>query len=225
MIPRLVVVAPLPAELPRGLARRSDVILRAVGMRANWTESGPSLDDAAAILITGTCGSLIRDSSVGALVAPDIVFDRGGEVIRPDPGLRAGLLDAARELGLKVETGRLAEAADLVDHAAARQRLHDSSGASFVDMESASLGALAIRRGLPWAIVRIVTDTPAQPLDWLGDLLGGVPSIQPSQRRVAAALMRRPWHVLRLARLARGIHQGTGHVGRIVEAWLGSREA
>lgn len=221
---RLVVVAPLAPELPRGLDGRSDVLVQAVGMRSAWPASGPLPAGAAAVVITGTCGALAGDWSVGSLVVPDGVVRPGAGILHPDGELREGLLEAARRLGLHVAEGRLAEADAVVDDAADRERLHAASGASFVDMESASLAALAASRGIPWAIVRIVTDTPDRPLDWLDDLLGGLTGA-PGRRRVAAALVRRPWHVLRLARLALAVRRGTGRIGRIVEAWLDGRAA
>jgi nucleoside phosphorylase len=45
--------------------------------------------------------------------------------------------------------------------------------ASFVDMESASWALEARRLDLPWAVLRIISDSPERPLTWLTEMLDG----------------------------------------------------
>ena len=112
----------------------------------------------------------------------------------------------------------LVQTTGLIDRPADRSRVASEQSAAFVDMESASLALHAVERGIPWAALRIVSDSPEHPLTFLAELLGGLPTEQPSFRRVGPALARRPWHLGRLMRLALSLHAGRGAVGRVVLA-------
>lgn len=213
-----LIVAAFRAELPLGIARGGSVTLQALGRTGAGAAIVQPPVGASALIITGACGALEPGYPPGSLVAPERVVLPGTGMFEPDGPLRDRLLAAAEGAGLGIAQGSLLEASALVDLPGARRELGRAHAASFVDMESAALAMEARRLGLPWAILRFVSDSPEEPLDWLGELLGGMPTKQPSLARVALALTRRPWHARRLVALARSVHAGRRAVGRVVRA-------
>jgi hopanoid-associated phosphorylase len=112
-----------------------------------------ALPGAEAILSIGLCGALDPSLNVG-----DILI--GTEVLRPrrrwetDPAWRAMLaerLPAARQ-------GGVYGSGDMVIHAMAKAKLRGQGGADVVDMESHVAAQVAAGRGLPFAVVRVVSD-------------------------------------------------------------------
>lgn len=230
-----LVVAPLRAELPRGLARTGDAsfTLEALG-RTGRTGSPRRFESmlvapggaprASALIITGTCGALAPGAAVGSLVAPSrlVGFDAGRRVLlEPDGALHRRILDAARAEGIAVATDPLVESPEIVDSLDARRSLSASEGAAFVDMESVGLALAARQAGLPWVVLRIVSDSPERSIGWLSELVGPRLEEQPSLPALLGGLARRPWLLPRLAALGLAVHAGRGAVGRLLAA--GSR--
>ena len=214
---RWLVVAALAAELPRGVGGCPGLATHVLG-RIGIRERERLPLGFSALIITGTCGSLAPDVPLGSLVMPQRLLRQGLglDSLEPDAGLRHALLAAAASEGLRVAEDALVEATGLIDEPSERARLAKEHSAGFVDMESVSLALEAEERGIPWAVLRLVSDSPEHPLTFLGELLGDSVSEQPSGRRVALALMRRPWHLPRLAALGWAVHVGRGAVGRIL---------
>lgn len=75
-----------------------------------------------------------------------------------DGALRLQMLSTARQAGLDVTVGRVMSAPVVVVSAEDKQRLSRFNGAVALDMESATLGAVAAARGVPFGIVRTVSD-------------------------------------------------------------------
>jgi adenosylhomocysteine nucleosidase len=75
-----------------------------------------------------------------------------------DDALRSRCLLAARQAGLPVTVGRVVSASMVVGSATDKQRLSRLSGAAALDMESAALGSAALSRGVPFGVVRTVSD-------------------------------------------------------------------
>lgn len=131
------------------------------------------------LIAVGVAGALTRDLAEGALVVASEVLQESGSVsrLRADETL---VTDAARVTGAKravvMTAGRIA------DTAAEKQRLHglvasataDTAGVSagfgretvsaVVDLESASYASAAAKNGVPWIILRAVSDTADEAL-------------------------------------------------------------
>jgi uridine phosphorylase len=116
------------------------------------------------IVRVGTCGALADGLALGALLVPDGVLGEDGTsralgasgTLRPDPELRAALEAAAPGAA----TG-LVVSSDLFYDPSDRARAWVDAGALAVEMEAATLLAVAERRGVPAAIVLAVSDTVA----------------------------------------------------------------
>ncbi len=181
---RLLVIAPLRIEraaVRRGLAEA--LVLRS-GMgaaRARSTAHAAARIPADALAVAGFCGAV-----AGGLRAGDIVV---ASEVRGPAGVTAcatrPLLVALATLGIeRVRVGPIAS----VDHVVrgAERGVLAGQGALAVDMESAWLAPAAM--GRPFAVLRVVLDTPARELCRpLATLAGGLAAWQ-ALRRAAPAL-------------------------------------
>ena len=145
-----------------------------------------------ALVSFGFAGGLDPALRPGELVIPSIVVSDGAEY-RPDPALaeRFGGLSGHRL------TGGTAVAADV----AAKRRLHDSTRAHAVDLESGAVARVAQAHGLPFVVVRAISDlaeTNLPPAALLGlDRQGRV-----ALAGVLGSLLRHPAQLPALMRLA-----------------------
>jgi uncharacterized membrane protein len=151
------------------------------------------------VVSSGFAGALSPDLQVGAVVTARTLYrldgDRAVEVLLP-PGLL-----------------RLAPAAQTVELVSASAVLPESvrglSAPVAVDMESAALADACDEAGVPFTVLRVITDTPAAPLP-------------PLARSVAEALSRRG--LARWAPAASAVTRAAGHpirTTRFVRASLG----
>ncbi len=114
---------------------------------------------AAGVLSFGLCGALAPALRVADLIIGTSVIFEGQSVVADDAWsarLTAGLPNA--------RTGPLAAGDEMVPDVAGKARLYGATGALAVDMESHIVAALASRHGVPFAVLRAVSDTAAQSL-------------------------------------------------------------
>jgi adenosylhomocysteine nucleosidase len=160
------------------------------------------------LIVVGVAGALSRGLATAALVVASRVTDEGGWTVVGDEG-QVG--DVARATG-----GRLAvvlSAAAIADRADEKQRLARRLGAgdvpAVVDLESAAYVAGAVAAGVPWLVLRAVSDTADESLPELlnrsRDAGGAV-----SRGRVLLGLLRDPRSLPFLLALR-------GRVGRCAE--------
>jgi adenosylhomocysteine nucleosidase len=215
---RILVVAALPSELPRGLRAAGAggllVGARARDLPARLPGDGP-------VLVTGSCGALTSDHPPGTLVLPDEVAEND-ELLVPDAALRAALAEAIHAAGLEAAGGRLVQARGFVDAEDERIALARSSGAAFVDLESARIARACAAEGRPWAILRHVTDAPGASLAWLAGMLGAMPEDEPTLGEILRGLARHPATLPKLVALGALVARGRRRVAAVVAA-LASR--
>ena len=134
---------------------------------------------AAAVLFTGVAGGVDPDLRVGDLVVAHDALQHdvdvtglgyaagqvpGEPAVWPaDPGLRDRVADAAREVaaaaGLRVVVGRVASGDTFVADPGRVADLRERFGATCAEMEGAAVAQVCARWGVPWAIVRSISDT------------------------------------------------------------------
>jgi 4-hydroxy-3-methylbut-2-enyl diphosphate reductase len=149
----VVIAAPLRVE--RAALRRARTPVVRTGM--GWQRASAWTTQAAAVLVAGVAGGLDPRVRVGDLVVATEVRGPDGTVVAcPSAPLLAAEL---RRLGLSVHCGPIGSSPRLVD-ATGRDRL-DTAGALAVDMESFWLAPEA---GVPFAVVRAISDTADAPL-------------------------------------------------------------
>ena len=111
----------------------------------------------------GTCGGLDPTLSLGELLVADRAISAdgtsqalgAGSASTPDPELLAGLQAAAGE---GARTGAVVSTDLFYDDRAGQERLWSRAGALAVEMETATLFALAARRGVQAASLLLVSD-------------------------------------------------------------------
>jgi 4-hydroxy-3-methylbut-2-en-1-yl diphosphate reductase len=156
----LVVVAPLRLEgwaLRRG-APACRVLRTGVGQRRSRRASGRiGHIPGGAVAVAGFAGALAPELAPGDIVVATEVRGAGEPVSCPAADLVASML---RRAGLPVHTGPIVSTPRIA-RGAERSRLA-ASGAIAVDMESAWLARGCA--GRPWAVVRVIVDTPGREL-------------------------------------------------------------
>jgi adenosylhomocysteine nucleosidase len=109
------------------------------------------------VISWGICGGLDPRLRPGDLVVgTEVVSDAGS--IRADETVMLSLERHLANAGERVVIGRLAAAHAPVLTTRAKAELHTATGAVAVDMESMLVGRFAFERGVPFAILRAVSD-------------------------------------------------------------------
>ena len=165
------VIAALPREarsltrepLPPGKCTRltNGLLVTVAGVGAERAlAAGEHLlaNGARALVSWGAAGALDRSLAPGDLLLPQRVLGTDGEVFAVNRLWHTRLRRMLRPR-LKVHTGLLAQSPCLVSSAREKQALRLRSRALAVDMESAAIGRLAREAGVPFLVIRAVTDT------------------------------------------------------------------
>lgn len=153
----------------------------------------------------GLAGALEPGLKVGTFLLPEEVVDEEGRVFAVDPEWRAALSARLPE----AVGGRLAASATVVASAEAKRALRRRAGARSVDMESGTAALEAARRGLPFAVVRVVSDAAETALP-SSAVAGMGPGGEVAVGRVILALARRPWELFALVRTGRDAERAFG---------------
>jgi 4-hydroxy-3-methylbut-2-enyl diphosphate reductase len=190
----LLIAAPLRLEawaIAAGLGRRPTGP-HLFGARVQRTGMGPrraraaapalALAPGAAVVVMGFGGGLDEHSDVGDVVLADAVRDPEGAEVECAGG--AALAQALERRGLRVRRGRVVSWPRIAT-GDTRTRLRET-GAIAVDMESAWLAPGA--GGRPFAVVRVISDTPARELTNPLLTVAGVARALAALRRAAGAL-------------------------------------
>ena len=115
-----------------------------------------------ALVVVGVAGAATEALEPGALVVADEVCLEAGGAWRADP---ASVELAVRRAGAR--PARVVSVKDIADTPAAKRDLvgrSTSSSAVAVDLESATYVAAAIRAGVPWTVLRVISDAADEAL-------------------------------------------------------------
>jgi len=153
--------------------RTGNIVLRVcgIGQQAARDSAIAALRDGACTIISwGVAGGLEPSLRPGTVLLPTTVLRAGGTRLPTDAALRDRL---ARALAphVAIEAGELLSVDDVLatPRAKADARL---TGAVAVDMESAAIGAVAVRAGRPFAVLRVVLDGARDRLPAISGLVG-----------------------------------------------------
>ncbi len=161
---KLLIVAPMREELAalRSSGLEDPVTLAVVGETA--ARAAATLErlierhQPAALLILGVCGGLRDDLGPADLIVPDRVGTPDGDAPAPAAAWLGRLPPAFGRRGRLVSIPRVAASAE------AKQALADELGrdAVAVDLEAAAMAEVAGRRGVPYLVLRTVSDTVSE---------------------------------------------------------------
>jgi adenosylhomocysteine nucleosidase len=153
-------------------------------------------DGVAGVISFGLCGALDPSLKVGGLVIGEAVSD-GDELFEADREWTRRLIEALPEASLV----RFAQAERPVASVAEKAELHARSGAAAVDLESFVVARLARWFGVPFAILRAISDDASTTLPHAAQV-GLGPDGRPAIGAVLASLRARPWQIGALIRTA-----------------------
>jgi nucleoside phosphorylase len=122
---------------------------------------------------------------------------------------------SGRLLGAGARPGVFHCADRVVTTAGEKRRLYDVTGADAVDMESGAIRAVCGRQGIPFGIIRVISDVAAEdlPLDF-NRLMTADRRLD--YGRLALAVLRSPGTVPALVRLGRRTRTAARRLGRVL---------
>jgi nucleoside phosphorylase len=146
------------------------------------------VDQVVVVCITGALDDV---TPIGSLVRPDVVVDGAtGAEFRPVP------------LGRAAPTGTMWTSDSMITDADALAGLR-ARGVVALDMETAAVAAVCEGRGIPWSVVRSVSDRTGDGVDDEVFHLSNQDGT-PNPRAVVTFLVRHPGRIPAMARMARG---------------------
>jgi adenosylhomocysteine nucleosidase len=169
---------------------------------------------ARAVVVVGIAGGLSPDLAVGMVVVADRLSDAAGEVPAPDSSLiaRAAALAGARR-------GTIHSHTEIAIDPVAKSRLWSRVGRvmpAAVDLESASYARAAAARGVPYLVLRAISDgyDEALPLDFNRYRK---PDGSSDRARVLRYTLRHPSIVPELMQLRERMRHCAGRLAALVE--------
>ncbi|HEX4015898.1 MAG TPA: 4-hydroxy-3-methylbut-2-enyl diphosphate reductase [Frankiaceae bacterium] len=184
---RFTVFTPMLAERAAVRGRLAEAVVVRSGMGVTRAERTVARHGAGEgpVAVLGVAGAIAPHVLAGDVVVASEVLSESGTFPCPSAPLLAALL---RRAGARVHVGPLAtiSGSKPTTTPAQRQELEDA-GAIAVDMETAPIAAAAAAAGVPFAAVRVVTDTAAAPLWHPGIIKRGLVALR-TVRRIAPLL-------------------------------------
>ena len=192
----------------RGRIGTTDIVASRIGMgpeaAANATRELLDRVEVDHVVVMGVAGGLAPSARIGVVVIPAVVVDyETGAEYRPSSPILAGVAGAAGVGGMILTTKTA-----MLDPAGHREWA--ANGFTAVDMESSGVAAVCLERGVPWAVVRAISDRPDQGI--VDDAVVALTRADgtPDPLAVCRFVLRRPWRVADLVTLARSLRLATG---------------
>jgi adenosylhomocysteine nucleosidase len=226
----VAVVAAMRDELAPLRARTSDGSGRLAGVPVALLATGEGAANARAalarmmrqvpvraVLVVGVAGALTRGLRVGTLVVAERVHPPSGPALGPPEHLVAAAVRATAAERVRIWSRD--ELVCTVAEKASLGRAIDADVAAVVDLESFALADVARSAGLPWGVLRAVSDAADEELPaFLATCRDRSGAIRRS--RVALATLARPGAIPRLLELRRRMHLCAEALANAAMAWL-----
>ncbi len=179
-----------------GLAREAAIAGRLGRVAVGAAGLAAALGAPSGLISFGLCGALDPALRVGDLLIADAVVSAASRVTAD-----AAWTAALREAIPGARRGDIAAGDHILDSPAAKDALRRASGAAAVDMESHHVARAAQAAGLPFAVLRAVSDGAARVLPRAATA-GFRADGEPDVAAVLRALARAPWELPALIRVA-----------------------
>lgn len=192
------------ADILRKVARRKKIsppmLASAAGNQQRAYDLACAFVDqgASGLISFGIAGGLNYEAPVGTLLLPDLIICEHGSEYIPDKLWRMALLGSL-PLALKPAIGPLISLPIALEKEAHKRKAHQETGALGVDMESFGVARAAKDRGVPFIVIRAISDgvtdtlpaslVPAMSED--GAIMGGA---------LAKGILKNPGDILHLPR-------------------------
>ena len=100
------------------------------------------------VVVSGIAGGIAPTSTIGKVIVPEVLLDvKSGRELRPSA------------LGGTVMEGKVGTVDELIVDPSRLARLVDQ-GVVALEMESTGVGSVCEDRGVPWSVVRVISDRP-----------------------------------------------------------------
>jgi nucleoside phosphorylase len=100
------------------------------------------------VVVSGIAGGIAPTSTIGRVIVPEVLLDvKSGRELRPSP------------LGGTIMAGKVGTVDELIVDPTRLARLIDQ-GVVALEMESTGVGSVCEDRGVPWSVVRVISDRP-----------------------------------------------------------------
>ncbi|MEX6506234.1 phosphorylase [Jiella sp. M17.18] len=212
---RILVVSGLAAE---ARIAAGDGILTCAAPPAALAARLQAIDpaDLHGVVSFGLCGGLVPAMRAGDLVLASAVLDRGVTYPCDQAAAdRLGVRWAGSAMGgAPLHRGAMATAGEPVLTVANKRRLSEALGAVAVDTESHLAARFAAEHGLPFVVLRAVSDTADRPLPPLA-IRAISPDGRLDLRAIAEELTRRPRQLALLPGLARDTARAMATLRRV----------
>jgi adenosylhomocysteine nucleosidase len=193
-----------------------DAMLLLSGIGASRARSAAQtlLENGATALVSwGFAGALDPGLSPGSLILPESILAKDQSPYCVDPVWRESLCNRLKPY-IDLHGGALAESPVVLASCAEKIALFQRTGARAVDMESASIALIAKEAGVPFLVVRAISDAakvaiPRSVLNSI-DKFGRV-----RFSRLLPCLARRPLELLALVRLGRNSRVAQATLARV----------
>jgi len=196
---RVEVVATTTGIGTRASARTAEVILVST-----------SIDH---LILVGIAGGIGPSVGIGDLVVPDLVID-----------LSTGSEHRPTFLGSTAPRGTLVTSDELLVDQDEVARL-ERQGVIAVDMETAAIAAVCEDRHCPWSVFRAISDRADDGSTGPAVFAMAGPDGHPNLPAVARFVLKNPWSVPKLARLACGMKRATNTAASTAVSALEKMEA
>ncbi len=190
-----------------GRLGRRPVVAIVTGMGTALATAGVErlLDDIEVerVVVVGITGAIHDETPIGTVIRPTVVIDGvTGTGYRPEP------------LGAVEPAGAMWTSDSLLTDPGTLARLR-GDGVVSLDMETAAVAAVCVGRGIPWTVIRAISDRATD-----GSVDEEVFRLSnqdgtPNPKAVAAFVLRHPGRIPAMARMAKGARLATE---RAVEA-------
>ncbi len=149
------------------------------------------------VVVVGITGAIHDETPIGTLIRPSVVIDGAtGTEYRPEP------------LGPVAPDGAMWTSDSLITDPDTLARLRED-GVVSLDMETAAVAAVCVGRGIPWTVIRAISDRATD-----GSVDEEVFRLSnqdgtPNAKAVAAFVLRHPGRLPAMARMAKGARLAT----------------
>lgn len=110
------------------------------------------------IISTGVAGALSPELRTGDIVIGEKVLSRKG-MFYSNKTMVTNCTESCKELGMKYITGVILTSAEFIASNSKKKSLHEEYGAMAVEMESAFIAEYAAGKGIPFLVIRAISDT------------------------------------------------------------------
>jgi len=215
-----------------GEAGRQEVILIQSGVGSKKAERATSLllenYSPDLIISSGYCGGLQPHQRVAELVIPQEIYEIGlvnkrekekVEVVRLALKVEDNLISFARqlakEMGLRFHGGNLLTSAKVVSNPPSKKVLGQEYPLSAVDMETAAVGRVALKSGLPFLSIRSVLDPLNMRIDLPWELfVDQSGEVKANFKNIL--LLKKPWVIWRFMRINRNMRRASTTLGLFI---------